>query len=129
MMQDRTYPDPTPNLETEPFWAAAKDEKLLLKYCRTCGKAHYYPRAVCPLCGSTETEWREASGRGEIYSFTQFRRAPVPYVLAYVTLIEGPAMLTNVVDCEFDDLKIGQPVGVTFRDTQAGFKLPVFRPV
>jgi uncharacterized OB-fold protein len=38
------------------------------------------------------------------------RRAPVPYAMAYVTLAEGPRMVTNIVDCDLDKLKVEQPV-------------------
>ena len=57
------------------------------------------------------------------------RRAPVPYAMAYVTLAEGPRMLTNIVDCDFDKLKIGQAVKVVFKPTDGGPPLPMFTPV
>jgi uncharacterized protein len=56
------------------------------------------------------------------------RRAPVPYAIAYVTLAEGPTMMTNLVDCDFDALKIGQDVEVVFQDAEEGAKVPMFRP-
>ncbi len=126
---ERSYPDPAINLETEPYWQAAKEGKLLLKKCGSCGETHYYPRAICPACGSSETEWYEASGKGEIYSYSITRRAKVPYAIAYVTLAEGVTMMTNIVDCDFETLAIGQAVEVVFRDTEGGHALPVFRPV
>ena len=82
----------------------------MIKQCAACGKAHHYPRSICPFCFSDRTEWTEASGKGTIYSYSVMRRAPVPYAIAYVTLPEGPTMLTNIVDCDFDKLKIGQAV-------------------
>ena len=124
---ERTYPDPTTNLETERYWAAAKDGRLLVKTCNACGEAHYYPREICPHCGSTDTEWREASGKGTIYSYSVMRRAEIPYVIAYVTLDEGVTMMTNIVDADFDAIAIGKAVEVTFRETEGGMALPVFR--
>ena len=53
------------------------------------------------------------------------RRAPVPYAVAYVTLEEGPTMLTNIVDCDFDRIRIGQPVELRFVSFEGG-ALPVF---
>ena len=128
-MAERSYPDPTTNLETERYWAAAKDGQLLIKACIACGEAHYYPREICPHCGSTDTEWREASGKGVIYSYSVMRRAEIPYVIAYVTLAEGVTMMTNIVDSEFDAIAIGKAVEVTFRETEGGMALPVFRLV
>ena len=124
---ERTYPDPTTNLETERYWAAAKDGQLLVKTCNACGEAHYYPRETCPHCGSTDTEWREASGKGTIYSYSVMRRAEIPYVIAYVTLDEGVTMMSNIVDADFDAIAIGKAVEVTFRETEGGMALPVFR--
>jgi uncharacterized OB-fold protein len=56
------------------------------------------------------------------------RRAAVPYAIAYVTLAEGPTMMTNIVDCDFDRLRVGQAVKLTFRDSEGGPPLPVFAP-
>jgi len=125
---ERTYPQPSINIESQPYWDAAAKERLMLKRCRSCGEVHYYPRSICPLCFSPDTEWLQASGKGTIYSFSIMRRAPVPYAIAYVTLEEGVTMMSNIVECDFDQLSIGQSVEVTFRDTEGGASLPVFRP-
>jgi len=127
-MAERRIPAPLPNPETAAFWDAARAGKLLVKHCRACGEAHWYPRAACPFCFSTETEWREAAGTGTIYSFSVMRRAAEPYAIAYVTLAEGPTMLTNIVDVDFDRLRIGQEVRVVFRPTDGGPPVPMFTP-
>ena len=122
------YPQPAINVETQPFWDGAGKGKLLLKRCGDCDKTHYYPRNICPHCFSANTEWFEASGRGRIYSFSVMRRAPVPYVIAFVTLAEGPSMMSNIVDCDFDAVAIDQEVKLTFRQAEGGIALPVFTP-
>lgn len=126
---DRTIPAPIPGLESQAFFAAAKEGRFLLKKCNACGKPHWYPRAVCPFCASTDTEWIEASGRGTIYSYSVMRRVPEPFALAYVTLAEGPAVLTNIVDCDFDALRIGQEVAFTFKPAENGVPVLMFKPV
>jgi uncharacterized OB-fold protein len=45
-----------------------------------------------------------------------------------VTLAEGPTMMTNIVDCDFDKLGIGQAVSVIFKDTEGGPPVPMFKP-
>jgi uncharacterized protein len=115
--------------ENEPFWKAAAEGKFLLKKCAACGRVHWYPRAICPFCFSDKTEWAPASGRGTIYSYSVMRRADPPYVIAYVTLEEGPAMLTNIVDCNVDALKIGQPVKLVFKMSETGLPVPMFTPL
>lgn len=117
-----TYP------ETYPFWEAAEQARFLLKTCSDCNRAHWYPRVICPLCGSGNTLWKEVSGVGTIYTFSVVARAEPPYVLAYVQLQEGPIIMTNIVDSNFDNLKIGNPVQVKFQATKEGRHMPVFVP-
>ncbi len=128
-MTDRTYPDPSITMESEVYWQACGDGVLMLKRCADCGETHFYPRAICPLCFSDNTEWVEASGKGRIYTYSVTRRAEVPFAIAYVTLEEGVTMLSNIVEADLDALAIGQAVEVTFLQSEGGQALPVFRPV
>ena len=100
--KERKLPAVVTSPETEEYWAAAKEGKLLVKKCKACGKTHHYPRSLCPHCFSDKTEWTTASGKGVLYSYSVMRRAPVPYALAYVTLAEGTTMMTNMVDYGMD---------------------------
>ena len=129
MAKDRTIAAPSPFPETVAYWEAAANGKLLLKRCAACGAFHFYPRALCPFCFSDRTEWREAAGTGTIYSFSVMRRAEVPYAIAYVTLAEGPTMMTNIVDCDLDAIRIGQQVRVVFKSAENGQPVPMFAPV
>ena len=124
----RKIPAPQANPETRAFWDGAAQGKLLLKKCTACGELHYYPRALCPFCGQEATAWQAAAGTGTIYSYSVMRRAETPYAIAYVTLDEGPTMLTNLVDCDFDALRIGQRVKVVFTPTDGGSPAPTFTP-
>jgi uncharacterized OB-fold protein len=125
----RKIPAPAVNLESKPFWDACAAGKFLIKRCTACREPHYYPRAICPFCFSRETVWEEASGEGVIYTFSVMRRNPAePYAIGYVTLKEGPAVLTSFVDCDFSQLKIGMGVKVRFEPTENGPPAPVFAP-
>src|SRR5262245_36388714 len=139
MTSERRLPAPVPfvNPEVKPFWEATAQGRLVLPRCQKCQTLIWYPRPFCPECASTSVTWIEASGRGTIYSFTVNRRgtADLPeyrdvgaYVLAYVELEEGPRVITNIVDCDPDSVRIGQPVEVVFHDTGQGTALPRFRP-
>jgi uncharacterized protein len=126
---------PTPNDETQPYWDAARERRLLLKRCADCGRAHFYPRPFCPYCWSKAVEWEDASGRATLYTWSVVYRNDlppfherVPYVAAVVDLEEGPRMMTNVVDIDFDALRIGMPLEVDFRPIADDVTLPVFRP-
>lgn len=127
--QDRKMRDPQMNPGDEPYFEAAANGKLLLKKCNDCGEVHHYPRALCPFCFSDKVEWSEAQGTGEIYTYSVTRRGtPTPYCIAYVTLTEGPRMMTNIVDCDLDAVRIGQKVKVTFKKTEGGMSVPCFAP-
>lgn len=131
------YKKPVPfiNNETKPYWEAARSHELLLRKCRACGQHYFYPRDFCPSCFSFDVEWVKATGRGTVYSVTicllpaaGFKDV-VPYNLALVDLEEGPRMMTNIVDCPNDDIKIGMAVEVTFDDVTPEVTLPKFRPL
>lgn len=114
---------------TAPYWKGTSEGVLKIKRCTACGKAHFYPRALCPFCQG-DTEWVNAGGQGTIYSVSVTRRAgPIPYAIAYVKLDEGVAMLTNIVDCDLDTLRIGDRVKVCFKPADGGQMIPMFTPV
>jgi uncharacterized OB-fold protein len=126
--QTRNIPAPSINVESQPFWDAAAQGRFLIKRCTACGKAHWYPRALCPYCFG-ETAWEESAGEGVIYTYSVMHRSPTgPYAIGYVTLNEGPAVLTNFVDCDLGTLRIGQKVKVRFQPTEGGPPVPVFAP-
>jgi uncharacterized OB-fold protein len=119
---------PDTNPETKPFFDGTAAEKLMVRRCNSCKKVHWYPRELCPFCFG-ECTWEQASGKAKIYSLSVMERANPPYAMAYVTLAEGPSMLTNLVDCDFKTLKIGQDVKVTFIQSEnEGPSLPFFTP-
>ena len=90
----RSIPAPHPHPDTQAFWDAAANGKFVIRRCDACGKVHWYPRPICPFCASPATRWVEASGRGTVYSYSVNRHADPLYIIAYVTLAEGPTMLT-----------------------------------
>ncbi|QET04148.1 MULTISPECIES: Zn-ribbon domain-containing OB-fold protein [Cupriavidus] len=119
-------PDELP--DNKAFWQAAREGQLLVRHCKACGKPHWYPRALCPFCLG-DTEWKTASGLGDIYSYSITRRAgPQPYCIAYVRLDEGVTMMTHIVDTDLDSVRIGQRVRVRFAETEGGPPVPVFAP-
>jgi uncharacterized OB-fold protein len=135
-MPDYAGPLPTPTPETRPFWEALGRHELQLQRCRGCGSWIFYPRATCPSCLGPDLEWRRASGRGTLHTFTVVHRGqkgfPLgpPYVLAIVELAEGPRLMSNLVGIEPDPatIRIGMPVEVVFDDVTASVTLPRFRP-
>jgi uncharacterized OB-fold protein len=118
MPEARRFIAPRVNAETFRFWEAAKEHRLLYGHCTACNEPHYYPRSICPNCFSNATQWKEASGKADVYTYSIMQRSAAgPYVIAYVTLAEGPRILTNLLDCEFDRISIGSPVRLVWKAT------------
>ncbi|MBV9825731.1 MAG: Zn-ribbon domain-containing OB-fold protein [Alphaproteobacteria bacterium] len=126
--KERKIAAPPINVETQKFWDAAAEGKLLIKKCTDCGEPHFYPRDICPFCFSDKTEWVEASGKGVVYTYSVMRRAPVPYAIGYVTLAEGPTIMSNIVDCDLNSIKCGQSVKLVFKPSDGGPPVPMFTP-
>ena len=125
---NRVFPTPPRNPDNEKFWDAINEGKLLIPRCRDTGQFFWYPRKISPYTLSGNIEWIEASGSGIIYTYSVMRRAEPQYVIAYVTLEEGVTMMTNIVDCDPESLKIGQPVKLLMLESEQGQKIPVFTP-
>ena len=127
MTPQRSIPAPVINAENKPYFDAAAEGRLMVKRCTACREFHFYPRSLCPFCFG-ETEWVDAAGDATIYSHTVMR-AGGTFAAAYVTLEEGVTLLTNIVDCDLEALRIGQAVRVVFRPTDDDVMVPMFTPV
>lgn len=124
----RAIPAPHILPDSQPFWTAADEGRLLLKKCNDCGQVHHYPRDICPFCLSANTVWQDAEGKGTVYSFSTMGKGDAAYTLAFVTLAEGLTLMTNLVDCDPSQLCIGDPVRVVFRPSEGGPAVPMFTP-
>ena len=125
---------PGVTLETQPFWDATREGRLVLPRCDDCEFVIWYPRRFCPACGTRDVSWFDAAGTGTVYTFTivtkgggVFRDAG-PYVVAFVELDEGPRLMTNIVETPPESVVVGQRVAVVFAPTGDGTALPRFRP-
>ncbi len=135
MAPNVSKPIPTPTLETRPYWEGCRQHQLVIQRCANCQHYQFFPRIYCTKCFSERVEWVTASGRAKVLSFTIVRRPvspafanEVPYVVALVTLEEGPQMMTNIVGCAPDEVTIGMLVEVTFEDWSETISIPKFRP-
>jgi hypothetical protein len=127
--------EPPVTEEAEAFWSATERRQFVLPWCTSCGQAFWYPRPVCPRCLRPDVEWRPASGRGAVYAVSVMHRPAypgmaerVPYAVALVDLDEGVRMLTNVVDVDAEEVRVGMEVTVAWEPMSDGRNLPVFAP-
>lgn len=94
--------------------------------CAGCGAAVFYPRVVCPVCGSADLTWETSSGRGVVYATTAvYRREGDPYNVVLVDLEEGFRMMSRVEGAPAEDVAVG--ARVTLRvDHEGNDLVPVF---
>jgi len=127
----------SPSPEGEPFWQALAEHRLSLPRCRACTRTFFYPRAICPRCGSRELEWVTASGNGTLYSFCVHFRSFIPgladaapFATALVDLDEGPRVTGFLVGVPEDPelIECGVRVRAEFLDTGDGTSMLAFRP-
>jgi uncharacterized OB-fold protein len=136
---------PLPDTEWEPtreFWAAAAREELIIPRCADCGTWNWYPRERCRSCEGERMPWTRVSGRGTLFSWAVVRHAWVkpfaaktPYISGLVALEEDPTvrLVTTVVDCAAEELRVDMAMRVVFRplsfpDSSRGILAPLFTP-
>jgi uncharacterized OB-fold protein len=126
---------PAANPDTKPFWDGCARGELLLQRCSACHAYRHPPSPVCPHCLSDRHAWVAASGQGTVYTYVVVRETRakgweqmVPYVLAVISLEEGPRFLSNLTNVAPEAVKIEMPVEVTFAELDGTTRLPLFQP-
>lgn len=130
-----TRPVPVPDEISAPFFDGAREGRLMLQHCTSCGGWSFPVRERCPHCFAGTLEWKAASGRGMLYTFAIMHQVmhpgfatSVPYNVSQVDLAEGVRMITNVVGIGNDALRPGMALEVVFDDLGDGVSVPKFRP-
>jgi hypothetical protein len=114
------------------FWTSGADGALRFLRCASCAYFLHPPGPRCPICGGTDLAAEPVSGRGEVFTYTVNHQpwdgSTEPYVIAIVALAEQEdlRLTTNIVDCDPDDVAIGQSVEVAFEEHD-GIWWPLFR--
>jgi uncharacterized OB-fold protein len=119
---------------TGDYWRSGADGVLRIVRCQDCGWRLHPPRPLCPKCRGRDIAFEPVSGKGVVYSCTinRYQWQPgmtPPYVLAEIELVEqeGLRILSNVIGCAPEEVRIGMPVSVTFEQAEDAY-IPVFRP-
>jgi hypothetical protein len=119
---------------TEPFWQAAKEERLVAPKCADCGTFRLPPTPFCPSCQSKNVDWTELSGQAEVFSFSVVHGFPgipdITLVAAVLDLPDAPGarLVSDIVGVDPASVAIGDRVEVFFSPIADGWKLPLFRP-
>ena len=118
----------TPSMSSQ-YQAALDAGKFEIQRCKACQQAIFYPRELCPHCGSDQLAWEQPSGKGTVYSTTVIRRkadAGGDYNVALIDLAEGPRMMSRVEGIAAAEVKIGMAVQAEVVQ-QGGKGLVVFK--
>jgi uncharacterized OB-fold protein len=122
------------DVDTEGFWAAARQHRLVVRRCVSCETVLHMPRAYCRNCGSWDTQWVAVSGRGHLFSWTVVEHQvhpgfPVPYTVVLVELDDAPAAHLVGHLPGAPELVGGQAMEVWFEELDDGVTLPQWKPV
>ena len=127
-------PLPQPTETTRPFWNAANEHKLMLQYDPDARCYQFYPRMTSVKTGKRNLEWRQASGKGTVFSYTD-TYVPVagfediaPYALVMIDLDEGVRILANFKNYRPEHMKIGQRVRVCWEKASDDITMFAFEP-
>jgi uncharacterized OB-fold protein len=131
-------PLPAPDLDSQPFWEGCKAHELRAQRCSQCRQLRWPPQSFCPECYSWDFEWAKLAETGTVYSFVVVHyvaipafQEDVPYIVAHITVDgteERVKLISNVIDCPWQDVRVGMPVRVAFEDVTPETTLPKFRP-
>ena len=130
-------PSPRPTVINQPFLRGCNRDELWLQRCvqPACRKFVFYPRACCPHCGAGALTWEQATGRGQVVSFSQVFRPQhesffpeAPYYFIVVRLDEGPLFFSRLHDQELpvETKLIGRQVRAVFVQHTPEQRLPLF---
>ena len=137
-MSDTTTPtrlEPPDDRDLQPFWDGTREQRLLIPTCRACGKAFWYPRPTCPHCLSADIDWRPSAGTGEVAAVSVMHRPAnpmmadkVPYAVVLVDLDDQVRVMSNMVEIDATDVRVGMRVELVWEALTDGRHLWLFRP-
>jgi uncharacterized OB-fold protein len=122
-------------LDTSPFWEGARTHRLMLQLCRDTGRFQHPPQPVSQYSGSRNLEWRQACGKGRIFSWIiqSASRAPLlprsPLVSVLVDLEEDVRILSWLTAVENQEVRRGRTVELDWQPLDDGRIWPAFRIV
>ncbi|HEY3751891.1 MAG TPA: Zn-ribbon domain-containing OB-fold protein [Pseudonocardiaceae bacterium] len=125
------------DVDTQAFWQYIDKSVLAFQRCANCGRLRFYPQQRCPHCGGQDYAWTPTSGRATVRTWSVIHnasdpwfRAHLPYVVAVVEIEDDHRlrMLANIVNCEPDEVHLGQHLRVVFQPVDENRKMYAFEP-
>lgn len=134
-----SMPAPMVDHHTLPFWQACAEHRLTVQRCTHCNHAQHPPSPICSECRSNDFEQTEVSGKGTLYTYTAVHQPityeeKLPFIIAVVELdVSGTdcgnsvRIMTNIVDAEEGELRIGQAVELAWEKISDAVSIPRFK--
>ena len=126
-------PEPIIDHDSKIYWESAKNNKLMIQYSKNNKEYFLYSKQLISNIDSDDIEWKEVSGRGKIYSFTEVYAAAgpsfkeeTPYIVASIELEEGARIISNIINANKEEILIGKRVKVKFDKQSENLTIPKF---
>ena len=120
--------------EWRPFWEGLRRSEVLIQRCKSCGHKQFYPRYLCTACGG-EPDWLHFDGEAELYTYSVIRKhyqSPfkemAPFIVAMVDLGDGVRMMSNLINCDLEQVEIGMPLKPAFVEVREGLTVLYWQP-
>jgi uncharacterized OB-fold protein len=125
-------PRPAINQDNAYFFEGAARGELLVRRCTSCGRTQHPPLPICPVCGGASWVPEPMATTGEVYTFTithhpQLAGFTLPLIVALVELSDGHRIVTNLIDIDPVEVRIGLPVVVDLVAVDDELTLPLCR--
>lgn len=138
-LEGHALPTPQSDAMNLGFWDAARAGRFVMAKCSDCGNLMAAPVSNCRICLGTDISWVQASGRGTVFTFIEYYRSwipefegSLPYVVAVVTLEEGPRMVLGMVTgangedtSDTGVVQVGDPIEIVYQERADGFRVPM----
>ncbi len=131
-------PLPKTDVDSQPFWDACKQRELRAQRCGDCQRFRWPPQGFCPECYSWEYEWSRLPQTGKVVTFVVVHYAAVaafqpdlPYVVAHIAVDDADGrvqLISNIIGCPWEDVKVGMAVKAVFEDVSPEVTLAKFEP-
>jgi uncharacterized protein len=129
--------DPMADARVQPYWDAMNEEQLVAPKCANCGQFRMPPTRFCANCLSQDLEWEPLAGTGTVFTFIIVRHPLNPKAADYVPFMPaaidadgapGMRFISNVVECEPEEVRIGMKVKVVWSHVSDTLTLPLWAP-
>jgi uncharacterized OB-fold protein len=102
--------------KTNDFVSYLEQGKVMGTKCKGCGLKFFPPRADCYQCLSSEMEWFEVSGKGQLITYSKLQYGPVgfegdlPYAIALADFGDYKVFGRMAGDIPEKEIKVGMVV-------------------